>query len=195
MTIPNIGLISKLRGGKDTVADYLVANYGYTRFAFGDELKSDFHKRYPEIPRDPKPRAGYQFHGQLMREHLGENVWIDACFERIADREIAVDYWAECYGHQPLRAVISDCRQLNEARRLQSEGYVLIRVTCPDAIRIDRAIKSGDRFEYADLMHGTETELDEWSADYTIANDGSLAELYAKVDAVMVALREGGEVA
>lgn len=90
--------------------------------------------------------------------------------------------------------MISDCRQLNEARRLQSEGYVLIRVTCPDAIRIDRAIKSGDRFEYADLVHGTETELDDWPADYTFDNSGSLDELYAQIDAMMRALR-GADVA
>lgn len=36
-TLPNIGLIGRLRSGKDTLADYLAAKYGYTAFAFGDE--------------------------------------------------------------------------------------------------------------------------------------------------------------
>lgn len=177
MTLPNIGLIGRLRSGKDTVGDYLASKYGYTQFAFGDELKRDFHRRYREIPRDPKPRAGYQFHGQFMREHYGENVWIDACFDNIrcSDTDAPV--------------VISDTRQENEFTTLQSAGYVLIRVEAPDGLRIERAVNSGDTFNYADLMHGTETALDGYAADFTVVNDGSLAELYAQIDEIMGYLR------
>lgn len=71
LTIPNVGLLGKLRSGKDQVAAYLTSNYGYTRFAFGDELKDDFHRTYPDIPREPKPRAGYQEYGQRMRKERG----------------------------------------------------------------------------------------------------------------------------
>jgi len=186
--LPHIGLIGKLRAGKDVVAAYLADKYGYTRFAFGDELKRDFHRRYPEIPREPKPRAGYQFHGQFMREHLGEDVWIDACFANIAERAEVLDYYAEYYGRPPFRAVITDVRQANEYHALKSAGYTLIRVTAPDAIRVDRAIKSGDKFDYSDLMHGTETELDDYSADFTVDNGGTLGRLYAQIDEIMAYL-------
>lgn len=189
--LPNIGLIGRLRSGKDTVAAYLAEKYGYTRFAFGDALKADFHRRYPEVPRDPKPRVGYQFHGQFMRERVGENVWIDACFAKIdaLDAELM-------YTDAPLNAVITDCRQLNEAEALHSAGYVLIRVEAPEALRIHRAIESGDTFNLRDLTHDTETALDGFAADYTVVNDAGLAELYAQVDAIIAELRgAGGEAA
>lgn len=187
MALPNIGLIGKLRSGKSAAGDYLAFKYGYTQFAFGDELKRDFHRRYPEIPRDPKPRAGYQFHGQFMREHYGENVWINACFGNVRDARGSSRYYGEL--PQPFRAVISDVRQPNEFSALQSAGYVLIRVSAPDGVRIERAVNSGDTFNYADLMHGTETALDGHLADFTVVNDGTLAELYAKIDEIMGFLR------
>lgn len=186
----NIGLIGRLRSGKDTVAAYLASKYGYTQFAFGDALKDDFHRRYPEIPREPKPRAGYQLHGQFMREHVGENVWIDACFASID----ALAAWRAELGESvpPLNAVISDVRQLNEAEALSARGYVLIRVEAPESLRIHRAIESGDTFNLRDLTHGTETALDGYAVDFTVVNDAGLAELYAQIDEIIayLSLRE-----
>ncbi|WP_449600324.1 adenylate kinase [Paenibacillus sp. Marseille-Q9583] len=180
MTLPNVGLIGKLRSGKSAAGDYLASKYGYTQFAFGDELKRDFHRRYPEIKRDPKPRAGYQFHGQFMREHVDADIWIRKCLA-----EVQRAY----YANLDFRAVISDCRQPNEFSALQSAGYVLIRVEAPDGLRIERAINSGDTFAYADLMHGTETALDNFVTDFTVVNDAGLAELYAQIDEIMGYLR------
>ncbi|MDQ0168741.1 adenylate kinase [Paenibacillus tundrae] len=177
--LPNIGLIGRLRSGKDTAADYLASKYGYTAFAFGDELKRDFHRRYREIPRNPKPRVGYQMHGQLMREYYGEGVWVDACFENVDAHKLSFS------DPDNVPAVITDTRQLNEAVRLKSAGYVLIRVEAPEALRIQRAIKSGDRFNLRDLTHGTETALDGFSADFTVTNDGDLAHLYRQIDEIV----------
>lgn len=174
-TLPNIGLIGKMRSGKSVLGDYLADKYGYTQFAFADEMKADFHRRYPEVPRNPKPRACYQFHGELMRKVIGDDVWVGRCFSKID----AIDT------EEPFRAVITDVRMPHEADALNRAGYVLIRVDCPDAIRIQRAIDSGDRFDYADLMHGTETALDGYAADFTVVNDAGLTELYAQIDEIM----------
>lgn len=185
ITLPNIGLIGKLRAGKDEVARYLASKYGYTAFAFGDELKRDFHRRYPEIPRDPKPRVGYQMHGQLMREYYGEDVWVDACFENVDAHRLS-------FGDpKNVPAVITDTRQPNEYAALKAAGYVLIRVEAPEALRIQRAVTSGDRFNLRDLTHGTETALDDYSADFTVTNDADLAHLYRQIDEIMAYL--GGD--
>lgn len=177
--LPNIALTGKLRAGKDEVARHLASKYGYTAFAFGDELKRDFHHRYPEIPRDPKPRVGYQMHGQLMREYYGEGVWIDACFENVDAHKLSFS------DQDNVPAVICDTRQLNEAERLKSAGYVLVRVEAPEALRIQRAVTSGDRFNLRDLTHGTETALDGFKADFTVTNDAGLPELHAQIDEIV----------
>ncbi|WP_427050400.1 AAA family ATPase [Paenibacillus sp. TC-CSREp1] len=169
-TLPNIALSGKLRAGKDEVARYLASEYGYTTFAFGDELKRYYHELFGET--DAKPREGYQWFGQAVRER-DPDVWVRKCLDKIA--------WDE----DVVNAVVTDTRQLNEAERLKAEGYILIRVEAPEALRIDRAIKSGDRFNLRDLTHGTETALDDYAADFTVVNDAGLPELYAQIDEIV----------
>ncbi|QOT13711.1 adenylate kinase (plasmid) [Paenibacillus sp. JNUCC32] len=178
MTLPNFAITGEMRSGKDAVAEYMARKFGYTRFAFGDELKRDFHRRYPEVPREPKPRAGYQFHGQFMREQIDEDIWVNRCLAEIART-------SHNYAGFTFRAVISDLRQPNEFQACKLQGFVIIRVTAPEALRIDRAIKSGDTFNLRDLTHDTESHARRFDVDYEIVNDGTLAELYAKVDEVV----------
>lgn len=181
MSLPSIALTGKFRSGKDAAAAYLVRQYGYVRYAFGDALKADFHRRYPEIPREPKPRLGYQAHGQLMRTYTGEDVWISACFREI---DAAAFVHHEAYG-ATYPVVISDLRQPNEFAALKAAGYVVIRVNASDETRIARAKASGDAFDPATLTHDTESHVDTFAADYDVNNDGTLAELYAQIDAII----------
>ncbi|WP_103110259.1 adenylate kinase [Brevibacillus reuszeri] len=179
--LPNIAITGEMRSGKDAVAEYLARQYGYTPFAFGDELKRHYHKIFG--PSKTKPREGYQTFGQFCRER-DPDIWVRKCFDNIeeaADWSVG-DYYM--YGKE-FRAVISDLRQPNEFVRCRSEGYVIIRVTAPEALRIDRAIKSGDTFNLRDLTHDTESHVRSFDVDYEIVNDGTLAELYAKVDEVL----------
>ncbi|MBJ6364176.1 adenylate kinase [Paenibacillus sp. GCM10012307] len=183
LILPNIALTGQLRAGKDEVARILTEKYGYTRFAFGDTLKNDFHHRYPEIPREPKPRIGYQNHGQLMRELVDEDIWVSSCFELID-----VVQAESMYVDDSFRAVITDLRQPNEYARCRAEEFVIIRVTSAEDIRIQRATASSDTFKLTDLTHETEQHTDGFEVDYEVINDGSLADLRRKVDEIMAKL-------
>ncbi|ETT41594.1 hypothetical protein C162_26015 [Paenibacillus sp. FSL R7-269] len=201
MTLPNIALLGRLRSGKDTVGDYLAEKYGYTRFAFGDELKRYAHELFGEPAPGTKPRALYQTFGQACRT-VEDGIWIRKCLAtidwRAGDRAACNASLREHAPHiptAPFRAVVTDCRQLNEAEALAARSYVLIRVDAPDGLRIERAVNSGDTFEYAELFHGTETALDGYAADFTVTNDAGLAELYAQIDEIMESLRSSSEAA
>lgn len=173
MTMPNIALTGALRSGKSEVARYLTERYGYTEFAFGDELKRMAAEIFPDEFRDGrKPRELLQWFGQTMRQR-DPDVWGRKCFETI--REVG---WEE-------RTVISDLRQPNEFDRCRSEGYVIIRIKAQSALRIHRAVESADTFNLGDLSHETEQHTDGFDVDYEITNDGTLAELYTKIDGVM----------
>ncbi|RCX22926.1 dephospho-CoA kinase [Fontibacillus phaseoli] len=199
MPLPNIGLIGKLRAGKDVVAAYLAEKYGYTRFAFGDELKRYAHELFGEPAEGSKPRELYQWFGQTVRER-DPDVWVRKCLEAASHHELSVKVafanrglWSST---PQFRAVITDVRQLNEAEVLSARGYVLIRVEAPESLRIHRAIESGDTFNLRDLTHGTETALDGYAADFTVMNGAGLPELYAQIDEIMESLRvAGGEAA
>jgi dephospho-CoA kinase len=189
-TLPNIGLIGKLRAGKDVVAAHLADNYGYTQFAFGGALKRYAHEIFGEPASGMKPRELYQWFGQAMRQR-DPDVWVRKCLASIANKQAWRDYYFDADDPEPeppVRAVITDVRQPNEAEALATRSYVLIRVDAPDGLRIQRAVESGDTFNYADLAHGTETALDGYAADFTVVNDRSLAELYAQIDEIMAYL-------
>jgi dephospho-CoA kinase len=179
LTLPNIALTGAMRSGKDTVADYLVANYGYTRFAFGDALKRYANEIFDVDESAAKPRELYQWFGQTMRER-DPDVWVRKCFDDIR-------YSRDCFvtGDDNQRAVISDLRQPSEYARCRAEGYVIIRVKAPESLRIHRAIESADKFALSDLTHDTESHVDGFAVDYEVENGGTLAELYRQIDAVM----------
>jgi len=176
MTEIKIGLTGRLRSGKDSVAAYASTFYDFATYAFGDELKRDYHAKNPDVPRTPKPRKAYQEHGQAERSRRGDDVWVDEVFRTIESHR-----WPE-------RIMITDVRQSNEVARLKSEGFVLIRITAPDHVRIERAKAAGDAFSAEDLTHSTELAVDDFEVDFEIHNDGSLVELYEKFDAVMAEL-------
>jgi|GEM_PF-1539845 len=191
LPLPPIALCGQLRAGKDAVAAYLVRHYGYTRFAFGDGIREVTRRLYPEAYEgSEKPRALLQGFGQMARS-FGADVWVNDCFRRMKEREGALrslDAQAGMWGATIFRPVITDLRQPNEYERCRAEGYVIIRVTAPEEIRLERARQAGDAFTAEDLVHETEQHIAGFAVDYEVDNSGSLAELYASVDAVMGSL-------
>ena len=181
-----LALCGKLRSGKSLVAGYLSLMHDFQPFAFGDALKNAFHRAFPQIPRQPKPRAYYQSFGQWARATIDENVWIDATMRKV-DEYLSQKH-CDCNGR--LRVLIEDVRQQNEYDRLKREGFVFVRITAPDELRLERARKVGDDFTEADLAHETELLVDSFEVDYEVANDGTVDELCAKVDVVIRQLTE-----
>lgn len=181
----NIAITGKMRSGKDAIGRYLSEKYGYTRFAFGDELKRYANELFG-VHDGGKRRELYQWFGQTMRERDPE-IWVRKCFNSMSSNN--------SYYGQSMPTVITDLRQPNEHSRCISEGYVIIRVSAPDGIRIHRAIESADKFAYVDLTHETESHVDSFEVDYEIINDGTIDELYEKVDDIIAQISGHTEVA
>lgn len=186
MSLPNIAITGLMRAGKDAVAAYLCERYGYTRFAFGDELKRYAHELFDVSAganERSKPRELYQWFGQTMRQR-DPDIWVRKCFEDICwfTENYAKD---EYIAQSPPPIVITDLRQPSEYGRCRAEGYVIIRVTAPEGLRIQRAIDANDTFTYAELAHETESYVKDFAVDYEIENGGTLAELHARIDEVM----------
>jgi dephospho-CoA kinase len=175
-----IALTGKLRAGKDEVAHHLYIRHGFDKVAFGDALKRTVHEVFPWVSEFSKPRALYQQYGQLIRQ-IDDSVWITHAERRIkGDIDFRVGMGADQIG-----IVVTDVRQQNEVDWCRANGFTLIRVTAPDEVRIGRAISAGDDFTVHDLAHETELAIDGFDVDYEIVNDGSVADLQAKVDAIL----------
>lgn len=182
MTYPGIALIGKARSGKDTFAARLVTGHSYTRVAFADPLRAvalaadpivsaeSGHFGYlpvrlsQAVERDgwekakttlPEVRRTLQSFGQAVRD-VDPDFWLSLALERL---DVAAS-WS-------LPVVVTDTRYVNEAQALRARGFTLVRIVRPGA---------GTR------EHVSETELDGFPVDVTVANTGTVADLHAQAD-------------
>jgi len=187
MNVIKLAFCGKMRSGKSSLENYASVFYDFQTFALATEGKALVHQLFPDLPANPKPRKYYQEIIDGMTKFPVEgasDIWIDAELRKI-DRYIDRRCCKES------RVLITDLRKQREYERLKAEGFVLIRITAPDHVRIERAKAAGDAFSAEDLAHSTELAVDDFEVDYEIVNDGALVDLYEKFDAVMAEVGVG----
>lgn len=175
---PFIGLIGKAGCGKDTVANYLQSQHFITRVAFADELKRkamiDFGLTYEQVHGDEKEKliSKYMKSPRQILQIMGTE-WY---------RTIYQDYWVEALD-KILKAgavrtrngiVISDVRFPNEVEFVKDNMGIIIRIIRPSQTYITTN------------NHVSETAIDDFKADYVLMNDGSISELYKKIDDIFI---------
>jgi hypothetical protein len=176
-----IGIAYASRVGKDTAADALVRDLGYTKFAFAAPLKELALAANPLALPSPGLQNVQTGHNRLK--------WLVQCdgWERAKDRYPAVrqfledlgngarkvfgeDFWRDIALARAAKvgnAVISDVRFLNEFEGIREAGGQLVKITRPgfNARPFEQ--------ELSDLPD------DEW--DLVVVNDGSVIDLEAKI--------------
>ncbi|NIL33286.1 hypothetical protein [Bacillus thuringiensis] len=176
-----IAITGKARSGKTELSHYAWMLYGFKEFDFSAVLKDEFHRLFPHIPRDPKPRAYYQKFGQWLRE-IDPDIWIKMTMDKV--HEYCFEDALNKVNHKS-KVLVNGVRQPNEYQRLRDEDFTIIRVSASDDLRIDRVHSAGDLFTEADLAHDTESHIDTFEVDYEINNNGELIQLYGQFDKIM----------
>lgn len=177
-----IGLLGKKRVGKDTVADYLVKSHGFTKLSFADPLKracqelfswndvqiyGNEEKEIVDKYWGITPRQSLQYVGTELIRNQMENLipgikddfWVK-CAMRIIDKNPNKNY------------VIADCRFINEVNAIHAAGGSIWKIS-RDGVTSDDS-------------HASETGIDEITEyEDTIQNDGTILELYKKIDELL----------
>jgi hypothetical protein len=179
-----IGITGRATAGKDSVGKVLVKEYGYTRVAFADALKSmalalnpivtefNFPKRphrlvslvnvygWDEAKTQPEVRRFLQVLGtEGVREHIGEDAWVEALRKTMFDLQ----------GDGKELFVITDVRFPNEAEWVHAIGGQMWRV-CRDVPLLE---------------HASERYVDTLPCDLEIDNNGPKEELRLHVPAAL----------
>ena len=180
-----IGIVGLIGSGKDTVAQRLVEKHGYIKDSFAKSLKdavsSMFNwdremlegdttssRHWREKPdkywserfgKPITPRWVLQYFGtEVMRGQMYDAIWIDSCIGR----------------YKGQNTVISDTRFVNEIKTIKAHGGIII------------CVKRGKLPTQKEMQEsGAHQSEWDWLAsdfDITIDNDGTLEDLYAKVD-------------
>lgn len=165
-----VAIMGKLRSGKTTATNYLALQLGCEPMDFSDALKDAVAIMYPQN-KEKKDRTLLQSVGQHMRK-LDSDVWVNALLHKVNTSNYR-------------NSVITGLRQENEHKALKENGYHIIKIECPQNIRVERALKSGDKMTKENLEHETEKKLDSLESDYTVTNDGNKYELYSKLDEII----------
>lgn len=179
------------KSGKDTVADFLVREYGYRKLSFAAALKdmvsttykvpreyldSQTHKEMPlhEYPAIPSDKFTAAIH-DLLRGELSSGYWTPRALcilEGSIKRSVNSNYWVRSVANEILGTrgnyVISDMRYKSEADTL--------RILLPSLITLRL-----DRFDSIDTQDPSERDLDDYKFDIVTGNRGTTEELYHTV--------------
>jgi len=162
--------------GKDTAARILVTHDEWTRINFGDVIKrvcgeiygltygqmNDPTLKETELVSWPfnTPREIMQEVGQLWRDAHPE-IWV-WCWKNTVRRAFMED--------PDLKVVVTDLRYATEEKIIKCREAVVIRIKRPDL--------EDDEFS----PHESESYIDKIQVDFTIVNNGTIAELDSKVE-------------
>jgi len=173
-----IGLCGSKSSGKDTVASHLIRRHGFYRMAFATPLKDvcatlfllsedQCHDPSQKEETDPRwglsPRRLFQMVGTDWVRAWRQDFWVDRMRMDIEASRI----------HYP-RIVVADVRFENEKNLIESMGGIVIGIT-------------RDSCQEKEDQHPSETECKQLLTDLdTIRNDGSIEELYDRVDSILM---------
>jgi dephospho-CoA kinase len=178
-----IGLAGEMRSGKDTVGEFLVNEYGFKRFAFGDGIVKSAKKLFPsEFISDEKPRKLLQEYGQACVA-IDKDVWVNYLFKEML--------WQ---GIDPIEdnVVITDLRQPHEYEKLVESGFIIARVNCKPATRKQRIINAGETFSEERFNHVTEKFVRTFEVDYELDNNGTRDQLIEQTKIMLMDITGGG---
>lgn len=159
-----IGFGNKSRSGKDSCADYLISECGFTKVSFAEPLYEIASAiQYTLHIDEKKDPLLMQNIADAMKRTYGNDVFV-VIAERKIKRLLSLGK----------SVVVSDVRHNEEFNMIKSHGGLCIKIN-----RIDRII---DR----DSTHISETQLDDASWDYEISNDSTFDNLYSSIDELLV---------
>ncbi len=175
-----IGLSGYAQTGKDTVAQHLVENYGYTRIAFADPIREALLKLNPHITDVPElPHAnlsqlipmGWEFLKQTSPQVRG---LLQRLGTEVAREMWDPDFWvnlamrkADDFGN----VVITDVRFPNEYNAIKYRNGHVWRVN-----KLNHKPAND---------HPSEIALDDFEFDWSIPNYGTIEDLHAVIDGIM----------
>lgn len=174
-----IGLSGYARSGKDTAADHLVSNYGFTRYSFAAPMKEAMYRLNPIVYSDaignfrykdlvdvygldkakdshPEIRRLLQVFGtEVGRDMFGQNFWVDLALSSAKENLV----------------VISDVRFKNEADGIKAAGGQVWRINRDGIGPVTN--------------HASEVDLDDYKFDNVLFNNSTVLELNNMIDGIM----------
>ncbi len=118
-----IGLSGTIGSGKDTLAEYLVANYNFLHVSTGDLVRDEAQRQVGSIERPVLKKIATE-----MRQQLGSGIFVEKALELLEKNPAASGL------------VVTGVRSLGELHALQKAGATVVFVDVPLATRFERIV-------------------------------------------------------
>lgn len=179
-----VGLSGKKRSGKDTFASTLIAERGFRRVSFADNVRQgaldldpiirfeedEWHLSVASFEAGPRYERLSAIVDRIGWEAAKEIREVRRTLQRFGSesiRKLDPEFWVRAAMMQahatPGPVVITDVRFENEAKAVTDAGGVVVRITRP-------GLESADE-------HPSETALDAYPWDLEVLNDGTVEQL------------------
>lgn len=181
-------MILGLRGsGKDTVANALNAGHDYRMFALADRIRRVCESLGLEPTKTNLIRIG-----EKMKEMYGQTIWIDLLNKDIAYSDERFEKYLEQYqtGEESCK-VITDVRRTYEYSHYLEKGYLPVKIEANFDTCVSRVVERDGNIDMDAFGHSTETEQANLKG-LIITNNGTLVDLYARVDQLITNLQKKG---
>lgn len=188
-----IGIIGKIGVGKTTIAEYLKTK-GFVEYSFATPLKKigelfgfTDKELYGTQEDKLKLNQHWGISGRYFLQKFGDVLRsISSTIPEMSDSVIIKLFEIERKKYNNCNCVVSDVRFLDEAKAITKLGGTLIRVT-----KVNDNNDTDTKEEYK--KHISETEQDLIKEDILIENNGTVDELYAKIDNEIYVMENGIE--
>jgi hypothetical protein len=207
-----IGITGLISSGKDTIANYLTTFHGFKKESFANSLKDavasvfgwdrEMLEGTTTSSREWREQVDPWWAKRLKMPHLTPRWVLQNWGTEVCRKGFHDDIWIASLEHKLLNSkdnvVISDCRFANEVKAIKKAGGITIRVsrgTEPEwydaAIAYNKGPNGNSLWALSKAkldrlgIHASEYSSVGLKYDHYLDNDGSIDELYNKVQSIV----------
>ncbi len=176
---PELALCGRMRSGKDSIADYLIEEFGYKKLSFAQALKEEVSKavgctveEMNEEPLRSQIRPVLQVWGTEFRRSQNPDYWVAKLRDKITDILEVAPY------------VVTDVRFLNEISMLRNFGFLVVNVDMDydDVVDFLMALGKSESVAIDLLSHPSENEWQKAEFDVVVDSVmGDLPNLFSQI--------------
>lgn len=193
-----IGINGEIASGKTTVSEYLVNKYNMLNYSFAQPLKDvavtlgfEHHQVFGTQEEKLQTNQFWGISGRKFLQIFGSEVCRDYVPQVLPDMQFnGTTMWVRLFekfhmDHPDMTIVVNDVRFADESSKIKELGGYVIRLVRPKAdsdMNVD---------EYDANQHQSELQASEIKPNIIIRNDGTLEQLYNRVETAIRYIQMG----